>query len=285
MRASAWNSVELSFRRDAGRRHTLGVRPTAPRNRRRAISARPFVGVLAVLLGAIISTLDNRIYLLRSRRRSGRRSRRLRRRRVDHHRLHGRPNVDGADLGVARHGVRPRRVLLISAASSGSRISCCRSRPICVSSWRSRSVSGLGSGTFIPLTIGFVVRNLPAWLIVYGVAAYAMNLELSLNIAASIEGWFSDNWSWQWIFWDTALLAPLMLVCIYFGMPRQAVNRALLKTADWAGLLYASLGFSLIYAALDQGNRLDWLNSGLINGLLLGGALLLDRLRRPGTRP
>ena len=34
-------------------------------------------------------------------------------------------------------------------------------------------------------------------------------------------------------------------------------------------------GFSLLYAALDQGNRLDWLNSGLINALLLGGILLL----------
>ncbi|MGC1578157.1 MAG: hypothetical protein WA813_18910 [Beijerinckiaceae bacterium] len=44
---------------------------------------------------------------------------------------------------------------------------------------------------------------------------------------------------------------------------------------DWAGILYASLGFSLLYAALDQGNRLDWLNSGLINALLLGGTLLL----------
>jgi MFS transporter, DHA2 family, multidrug resistance protein len=58
-------------------------------------------------------------------------------------------------------------------------------------------------------------------------------------------------------------------------MPRQPINRALLKTADWAGILYASIGFSLLYAGLDQGNRLDWLNSGLINALLLGGALLL----------
>jgi len=136
-------------------------------------------------------------------------------------------------------------------------------------------ISGLSSGTFIPLTIGFVVQNLPPRLVIYGVAAYSMNLELSLNVAASIEGWFDTHWSWPWIFWDTALLTPLMLVCIYFGMPRQPINRALLKTADWSGILYASLGFSLIYAALDQGNRLDWLNSGLISGLLLGGALLL----------
>jgi len=65
------------------------------------------------------------------------------------------------------------------------------------------------------------------------------------------------------------------MVCVHFGMPRQPVNRQFLKTADWAGILYASLGFSLVYAALDQGNRLDWLNSGLIVALLLGGGLLL----------
>jgi DHA2 family multidrug resistance protein len=138
-----------------------------------------------------------------------------------------------------------------------------------------QTISGLASGTFIPLTIGFVVQSLPAKFVIYGVAAYAMNLELSLNVAASIEGWFDDYWSWKWIFWDTALLTPLMLVCVYFGMPRQVANRDLLKTADWTGIIYASLGFSLIYAALDQGNRLDWLNSGLINGLLLGGGILL----------
>jgi DHA2 family multidrug resistance protein len=138
-----------------------------------------------------------------------------------------------------------------------------------------QTISGLASGTFIPLTVGFVVQNLPSRLVVYGVAAYSMSIELSLNVPASIEGWFDDNWTWKWIFWDTALLTPLMLVCIYFGMPRQPVNRELLKTADWAGILYAGLGFGVLYAALDQGNRLDWLNSGLITALLLSGGLLL----------
>jgi hypothetical protein len=66
-----------------------------------------------------------------------------------------------------------------------------------------------------------------------------------------------------------------MLVCVRSGMPPQPVNRVLLRTADRAGMLYAGAGFSLLYAALDQGNRLDWLNSGLINSLLLGGTLLL----------
>jgi DHA2 family multidrug resistance protein len=53
------------------------------------------------------------------------------------------------------------------------------------------------------------------------------------------------------------------------------VARALLKGADWWGIIFASVGLSLIYAALDQGDRLDWLNSGLIKGLLTGGIILL----------
>jgi DHA2 family multidrug resistance protein len=174
----------------------------------------------------------------------------------------------GAVFGV-------RRVLMISATVLGISNLLLPFSPSVGFVLAFQLISGLASGTFIPLTIGFVVQNLPARMVVYGVAAYSMNLELSLNIAASIEGWFCDNWSWQWIFWDTSLLTPIMVACIHFGMPRQPINRDLLKTADWAGILFAALGFSLLYAALDQGNRLDWLNSGLINALLLGGVLLL----------
>jgi MFS transporter, DHA2 family, multidrug resistance protein len=194
---------------------------------------------------------------------------------VDNHSLYGRPNDGWAGIGLARRGVwsttdpdhfdhyfRVSNFLLPFSPNLGYILAF-------------QAISGLASGTFIPLAIGFVVQNLPAQLVVYGIAAYSMNLELSLNIAASIEGWFDDYWSWQWIFWDTALLSPLMLICIHFGMPRQPINRQLLKTADWAGMLYASVGFSLLYAGLDQGNRLDWLNSGLINALLVGGTLSL----------
>ena len=54
-------------------------------------------------------------------------------------------------------------------------------------------VSGLASGTSIPLAIGFVVQNPRARMVVDGVAAYAMNIEQSLNISASIEGWFGGG--------------------------------------------------------------------------------------------
>jgi MFS transporter, DHA2 family, multidrug resistance protein len=61
---------------------------------------------------------------------------------------------------------------------------------------------------------------------------------------------------------------------VSFGMPRDAVNMALVRQLDWPGLAYAAIGFSLLYAGLDQGNRLDWSGNGLIVGLLLAGAVV-----------
>jgi MFS transporter, DHA2 family, multidrug resistance protein len=135
-------------------------------------------------------------------------------------------------------------------------------------------LAGVGSGTFIPLTISFILRNLPSRLVIYGIAIYAMNSELSQNVAASLEGWYSDHWSWRWIDWQYCLALPLMFACIWYGVPRERPNPGLMRDLDWPGLVYAGLGFSLLYAGLDQGNRLDWVASGVVNALLLSGGLI-----------
>jgi len=135
-------------------------------------------------------------------------------------------------------------------------------------------LGGVGSGTFIPLTISFIIRSLPPRLVVYGVACYAMSTELSLNIGASLEGWYSDELSWGWIDWQYCIGLPAMFVCIFYGVPRDEHHAIHLHHLDWPGLAYAAFGFALLYAGLDQGNRLDWTSNGLVNGLLISGALL-----------
>src|SRR5262249_23211102 len=102
----------------------------------------------------------------------------------------------GGGLGA---GFCPRRVLALSSrvfSISNFLLPFSPNPPLVLAF---QFLSGLSSGTFVPLTVAFVATNLPRWLIVYGVAAYAMNIEFSLNVAASIEGWFSDHWSWRWI--------------------------------------------------------------------------------------
>ncbi|HEX7761785.1 MAG TPA: MFS transporter, partial [Caulobacteraceae bacterium] len=135
-------------------------------------------------------------------------------------------------------------------------------------------VGGLASGFFIPLTLSFILRGVPPRLWAYGIALYALNLELSLNISASLEGWYVDHMSWHWIFWQNVPLALGMFACFKWGTKPDPLPPMIPK-ADRFGLASSGIGLALIYAALDQGNRLDWLNSGLVCGLLASGLLLV----------
>ena len=135
-------------------------------------------------------------------------------------------------------------------------------------------LGGLATGFFVPLTLSFVLRNMPPRAWAYGIALYALNLELSLNISASFEGWYVDNLSWRWIFWQQVPLALGMATCLHFGARRDPANPNRPRP-DYFGFASGGLGLAFIYAALDQGNRLDWLNSGLIWGLLVCGTVLL----------
>ena len=250
--------------------HAAGWRP----HRLSADTLRPYIGILGVLIGSLLSTVGSRITTFGL---------------AD---LRGGLHVgfdEGAwmttSFGVGQMLVgvacpylgaifSVRRILLygitlLFVASLLGPLS-----PNLNAFLAARFLAGVGAGTFIPLTIGFIARNLPQRLIVYGLAVYAMNSELSQNISASLEGWYSDNLSWRWIDWQYCLALPLMFACIWYGVPREKVNTNLLKDLDWPGLAYSGLGFALLYAGLDQGNRLDWNNNGLINGLLFSGALL-----------
>jgi len=134
-------------------------------------------------------------------------------------------------------------------------------------------LGGLASGCFIPLTLSFILLHTPAKYWTFGIAIYALNLELSLNISASLEGWYVEHHSWRWIFWQNVPLALIMSLCLRAGIAVKPITTR--PPPDVFGLLAGGAGLALIYAALDQGNRLDWLNSGLVCGLLSAGALVL----------
>ena len=138
-------------------------------------------------------------------------------------------------------------------------------------------LAGLTAGTFYPLTLSFVLRNLPMRYVLVGIAMFAMDIIFTTNFATSLEAWFIDHLSWRWIFWSSAALTPVMMVLIYFGIPWQPLPQPKegQPKPNWRGFLYASLGFSLLYIALDQGQRLDWLNSGTVVGLIVSGVFLL----------
>jgi len=145
-------------------------------------------------------------------------------------------------------------------------------------------IAGLTSGTFYSLTLTFVLTALPKKLIIFGIAAYAADIVFVSNIATLLEGWYIDHLSWAWIFWTAAAATPLMILCIYFGIPWRPPPPG--PAPSWRGFAYFSASLALIYGALDQGERLDWLNSGVIVAMLSGGVfLLITTLFRRITQP
>jgi len=147
-------------------------------------------------------------------------------------------------------------------------------------------LAGLTSGMFYPLTLTFALRNIPLRYLPFTIALYATFVDGAVNIAPTLYGWYRDHLSWHWMFWNSALITPVMMACIYFGIPASPAPKRSSETPSFAGFLYASAGFAMLLGAFEQGERLDWWRSGVFTALFAGGTFLLlcalvRRLRSP----
>src|SRR6202045_4232013 len=147
-------------------------------------------------------------------------------------------------------------------------------------------LAGLTSGTFYPLTLTFALRNIPLRYLPFTIALYATFVDGAVNIAPSLYGWYRDHLSSNWVFWNSALITPVMMICIYYGIPKASSAKKSGEAPSFAGFLYASTGLAMLLAACEQGERLDWWRSGVFNALFAGGSFFLlcavvRRLRSP----
>jgi MFS transporter, DHA2 family, multidrug resistance protein len=250
------------------------------------LSRSPLLGILGVVMGAGIVTLTGRMLTLGT---------------ADLRGSLGIGYDDGAWIGSAFNIalmfigpftvylgglLGPRRILMI-AGSCFTGI--CLLLPLIHSYGlllAGLAFAGLTSGTFYPLTLSFALRNIPLRFLPFTLALYATLVDGAVNVAPSLYGWFRDHLSFEWMFWSSAVLTPIMLWCISRGIPPSPPTKKHGAAPSFAGFLYASAGFAILFAALDQGQRLDWWRSGLFNALFFCGLFFLSvsilrRLRSP----
>ncbi len=136
------------------------------------------------------------------------------------------------------------------------------------------AIRGLLLGVFIPATIMVIFRNLDKryWLI--GIAIYVLRVPLSQNLGFVLVGFYGDYLGWQWMYWQDVILAPLVALLLLIAAPKEDINVGLLEHADWGGMMLLGCSMTMLYVGLDQGNRLDWFQSGTIIALLTGGSIL-----------
>ena len=272
---------------------TITIRPSAVEIARATaaaipseVSTRPLIGILGVVMGAGLVTLAGRLLSLGL---------------AD---LKGHVGIsfdDGAWLDSAFNAslmfigpftvylgglLGPRRILLLAAGLftlTSASLPLIHSYSLLVAAL---IVAGLTAGTFYPLTLTFALRNIPLRFLPFTIALYAVFVDGGVNVAPSLYGWYRDHLSWHWMFWNSALIAPVMMICIYFGIPPMPPRKKSGPAPSFVGFLYLSMGLALIFAALQQGQRLDWWRSGIFNAWFWSGSFfllcsLIRRLRAP----
>src|SRR5438309_1484092 len=250
------------------------------------VSSKPLLGILGVVTGAGIVTLTSRMISLGM---------------PDFRGLHGFGYDESAwigtafDIGLMFIGpftvylgglMGPRRILLTAAALFTVLfifLPFAHSYSLAIAMVL---LGGLTSGTFYPLTLTFALRNIPLRYLPFTLALYATFVDGAVNIAPSLYGWYRDHLSSNWMFWNSALITPVMMICIYYGIPKASSAKKSGEAPSFAGFLYASAGLAMLLAACEQGERLDWWRSGVFNALFAGGAFfllcaLVRRLRGP----
>lgn len=137
-----------------------------------------------------------------------------------------------------------------------------------------QALRGLSAGILIPMSYAVIMRHLPQSQRLYGLSLYAVVSAVTPSISISVEAWILDRLSWEFLFWLNIIPGAFTVFAAAYGLTRDPVKYMRFRNVDGFGLLALSLGLASMVAALDQGNRLDWLQSGLIIGLLLAGFFL-----------
>ena len=81
-------------------------------------------------------------------------------------------------------------------------------------------VHGMLLGTFVPATLMIVFRNLPIRWWLPAIALYSIRVGFALDTSTSAVGFYVDHWGWQWLYWQSVVIAPLMGLMVYLGRLR-----------------------------------------------------------------
>ncbi|MGB6008971.1 MFS transporter [Castellaniella sp.] len=139
-----------------------------------------------------------------------------------------------------------------------------------------RFLQGIASGTMIPVLMMAALKFLTPDIRLHGLALYALTATFAPNLSIWLAGYWTDGlFDWRWVYWQILPFAAIAALLIGWGLPKEPIQRDRFPQADWVGMACGVPAFALIAIALDQGERLDWLNSPLIASSLVAGSALL----------
>lgn len=135
-------------------------------------------------------------------------------------------------------------------------------------------IVGLCLGIYLPLTISLALRSVHPrfWLAV--MAAYSLRVSTGMDAGYGTSGFLVEEIGWHWVYWPTALVGPAIAFLAWKAMPLMPIDRAQLRQGDWGGMALFCLGLVLAFIGIDSAERLGWSDSGLAMSSMVGGTTL-----------
>ena len=138
-----------------------------------------------------------------------------------------------------------------------------------------RVLQGIAGGCLPPMLIIVALRYLPPKIKLYGLAGYALTATFGPALGTPLAALWTEYASWKWAFWQIVPLGAISCLAIRQGLPADPLKLDRFRSFDWTGFVTGCPAVVMLVIGLLQGDRLDWLSSGFIRTMFIGGTALL----------
>ena len=149
---------------------------------------------------------------------------------------------------------------LVTASAAGFTVA----SVLCSTAWDIRSMivfralQGFFGGSMIPTAYTATVILFAGKQRAVAASFVTATAGLAPTLGPVVGGWITDNWSWQWLFYINVvpgmLVASLVPILVRMDKP----DLALLKGADYLGMVLMALSLGCLDYVLEEGARWDW---------------------------
>jgi DHA2 family multidrug resistance protein len=88
-------------------------------------------------------------------------------------------------------------------------------------------------GMFVGATLLTAFRNLDRKYWTLALSFYVLRIPFAQNLGLYTAGSYTETIGWQWLYWQGAIVSPMIGILFWYGAKPSAIDHALLKRADW----------------------------------------------------